>query len=519
MSPRSFPSRSPRQAIAIAIGLAVGGACAQPSGLTPVHGSATMHQAGATTTVSTTNGAGTRHSALDWRSFSVGQGQTVHFAQPDALSLSINRVTGNDPSRISGTLSSNGRLVLVNPAGIAIAPGAVVDTAGFTASTLGMSRADAIAGRLRFAVEDDKGKGKGKDDDDDDGGKGKGKAGKLDVDGRILARNGDVVLVATDLETAKGAVVEAKNGDVVLAAGRTVEITGRGLEGIHMELRAPQDRAVNLGTLRGDSVAIFAGQLRHHGLVQATAATASGGRVLLHALRDVDVHGRVEATKQDTGGTIHVTGEKVDLKGSAVLDASHARGGGEILVGGGSRGADARLDNARHVHVHKGAVLQADATQSGPGGTVIVWSDDKLDFDGTILARGADGGARGRVEVDARGNVKFRGRIDVSSSGSTGGGAGSGSSDSGGAGGGPGGGDAGNGGEAGPEKKGPPPEPLPFVPRQGQPEEVQSSMAVPESESTSYMASATALQEPPDSERKDPYKREVADDGVQCVTR
>ena len=73
--------------------------------------------------------------------------------QPSASSTSINRVTGSNPSAIYGTLSSNGNVVLVNPSGITVGAGAVVDTAGFTASSLQMSTADAQAGRLRFAAD------------------------------------------------------------------------------------------------------------------------------------------------------------------------------------------------------------------------------------------------------------------------------------------------------------------------------------------------------------------------------
>jgi filamentous hemagglutinin family protein len=56
----------------------------------------------------------------------VPQGGSTRFNQPDAASTSINRVLGNDPSRILGTLSSNGRLVLVNPSGITVGQGAAV---------------------------------------------------------------------------------------------------------------------------------------------------------------------------------------------------------------------------------------------------------------------------------------------------------------------------------------------------------------------------------------------------------
>src|SRR5215217_3279024 len=114
---------------------------------------------------------------------------------------------GRDPSSIFGTLSSNGKLVLVNPAGIAVGTGAVVDTAGFTASTLRMSEADALAGRLVF------------------GGDSLG-GGPLSIQGQIVARSGDVVLIAPNVQVGSQAVIQSTNGATVLAAGQKVEITG-----------------------------------------------------------------------------------------------------------------------------------------------------------------------------------------------------------------------------------------------------------------------------------------------------
>jgi hypothetical protein len=37
-------------------------------------------------------------------------------------------------------------------------------------------------------------------------------------------------------------VIQSPGGATVLAAGQKVEVTGRGLEGIHLQLQAPQDR-------------------------------------------------------------------------------------------------------------------------------------------------------------------------------------------------------------------------------------------------------------------------------------
>lgn len=388
--------RFARHAIGAAAAASLGAmALAQPAGLTAIHGSATVHQQGTRTTVTTTNGAGTSHSALDWRSFQVPGGTTTFFAQPNAASTSINRVTGGDPSAIFGTLGSNGRLVLVNPAGIAVGAGAVVDTAGFTASTLQMSRADAIAGRLRF-------------------GDGAQPGASLQVQGQVLARGGDVVLIGPQVEAGAQAAVESIGGDVVLAAGRKVELTGRGLEGIRMEVRAPGDRALNLGKLQGDSVGMFAGQLRHSGLIQASSAKVEGGRVVLQATGAAEVAGRIVASRADRGGSVHLTADHLVLRSATVIDASHARGGGEVLVGGGWQGRDARIANARQVDVEAGALLKADATLAGQGGVVVVWSDGTTRFSGHVSARGAGPqGHGGRAEVSGRGRLVFRGGADL----------------------------------------------------------------------------------------------------------
>ncbi|MCA0212027.1 MAG: filamentous hemagglutinin N-terminal domain-containing protein [Proteobacteria bacterium] len=382
-------------ALALAACFAANPLRAQPAGAQVIHGAATLSRSGANLTVTTQNGAGTSHSAINWQSFNVPGGSTAHFAQPGAASTSINRVLGNNPSAIFGTLSSNGRLVLVNPSGIAVGTGAVVDTAGFTASTLRMSDADALAGRMRFGQD------------------GLGGA-SLSVQGRVVARGGDVVLIAPQIDTGTQAVVQASGGDTLLVAGQKVALTGRGLEGIQLELQAPADRALNLGQLKGDSVAVFASQLRHSGLVQAQSATVQGGKVLLRGQASADVDGRVTAQRNggSQGGAIHVTGAQTTLQATAVLDASGPMGGGEVLVGGGWQGKGP-LANAQNTTALAGSVVRADATVQGDGGTVVLWSDGTTRTAARISARGGpQGGNGGRVETSGKTLVR-RGMPDV----------------------------------------------------------------------------------------------------------
>ncbi len=375
-------------------GAFMGLAHAQSTGLQAVHGAATMVTQGNHTVITTQNGAGTSHSALNWQSFGVAPGTTTQFNQPSAASTAINRVLGNNPSAIFGTLSSNGKLVLVNPAGIAVGAGAVVDTAGFTASTLRMSDADALAGRMRFG----------------DG----GIAGNLSVGGHIVARGGDVVLIAPSIETSQNAVIQSANGATVLAAGQKVEVTGRGLEGIHLQVQAPQDSAVNLGTIKGDAVGIFAGTLRHSGLISATQASAEGGKVVLKGQDAAEIEGTVTAQKGGLGGQIHATANKVMLKSGAVIDASGAAGGGEVLLGGGWQGKDARVSNAAETLAETGSTIRADATDNGNGGTVVLWADGATRFAGSVSARGGQhGGDGGNVEVSGKDTLQFRGHAEL----------------------------------------------------------------------------------------------------------
>lgn len=380
-------------AMTLASAFAPGVVLAQPSGAQAIHGQAALQQQGDKLTITTQNGANSSHSAINWQSFSIPGGTTTHFAQPNAASTSINRVMGNNPSQILGTLSSNGKLVLVNPAGIAVGAGAMVDTAGFTASTLRMSDADALAGRLVFG--------------DGTGG------GALNVNGHVLARHGDVVLVAPDLQVGADALVQAPNGSTLLAAGQKVAVTGRGLEGIQLELKAPADQALNLGRLEGDAVGIFASQLKHSGAIQATGVTVDGGRVVLKGGASADISGTVAATKGAVGGSVHATANKVMLRSGAVIDVSGATGGGEALLGGGWQGGDARVANAQDTAIEQGATVRADAVDSGNGGTVVAWSDGATRMSGAFSARGgAASGNGGMVEVSGR-YLNFQGTVDT----------------------------------------------------------------------------------------------------------
>jgi filamentous hemagglutinin family protein len=204
---------------------------------------------------------------INWQTFSIGSGEITRFNQPSPASAVLNRVITQDPSTILGSLQSNGRIFLVNPSGIVFGAGSRVDAAGLVASTLNLSDADFLAGRLRFAAAPG--------------------AGPV-VNNGTIATLGDpaapVYLIGPLV--LKGGVITSPGGEVLLAAGTSVEIVDPGTPNISVQITAPGNQALNLGTILAANgrVNIFAGLVRQLGAVQAdTLAVGQDGAIVLEA--------------------------------------------------------------------------------------------------------------------------------------------------------------------------------------------------------------------------------------------
>jgi filamentous hemagglutinin family protein len=346
-------------------------------------GTVTSNQVGNVLTVTNSPGA-----IINWRTFSIQAGETTHFAQTSASSTVLNRVL-NDPTVIYGTLSSNGRVWLVNPAGIMVGPGGKVDVAAFVASTLNVADADFLAGRSVFI---------------NDGG-----AGSVINRGEIRTPAGGSVYLIGSNVTNEGIITTPK-GETILAAGNTVSLIDSATPGVKVDITGAEGNATNLGTITAEAgrVGIAGVIVRNSGTVNASSVVSEGGRVFLKASQDayVDGNGRI-VTTGTKGGSVEVLGNRVAVTGNAEIDASGTgdtnAGGGRILVGGDYQGANPDIQNANITYFGPDATLKADAGKVGDGGTVIVWSDDTTRAYGSISARGgAAGGNGGLVETSGK---------------------------------------------------------------------------------------------------------------------
>jgi filamentous hemagglutinin family protein len=72
---------------------------------------------------------------VNWDSFSLAKDERVIFHLASSDSVALNRVIGPSKSEIFGAISSNGQIILLNPAGILIGKDAVIDTQSWMAST------------------------------------------------------------------------------------------------------------------------------------------------------------------------------------------------------------------------------------------------------------------------------------------------------------------------------------------------------------------------------------------------
>mgnify|MGYP003704260043 FL=1 len=375
----------------------------------------------------------TPNAIINWGSFSIGANEITKFVQQSASSAVLNRVVGQDPSAILGALQSNGRVFLINPNGIVFGAGSQINVGGLVASTMNLSNEDFLAGRLRF-----------------NGGLGNSVINQ----GNITTPQGGNVYLIGNAVTNNGIITSPK-GEVVLAAGNSVELVNPGTPDLRVEVTAPNNQALNLGSIVAESgrVGIYAGLINQSGTINAnsvvvgengqitlkssknidlaagsvtTANGPSGGKIDVQAGDTTLVSGVVEAKGQQLslpfgddeagkGGEIKLLGNLVGLTGNARVDASGESGGGTVLVGGDFQGKNPNVQNAFRTYVGEDVSIKADAITSGNGGKVVVWGDDVTRYYGNISARGgAQAGNGGNVEVSGKVFLDYDGRANTS---------------------------------------------------------------------------------------------------------
>ena len=354
---------------------------ANPSGGNVTGGKATISGEGS---ANVTINQASQRAFIEWNQFSIAKGETVKFVQPNAQSIAANKVVGVAPSEILGSLSANGRVILMNPNGIFFAKGSTIDAAGLIATTLDLDKQSFLSGgALKFTSASDL-------------------QSSVVNEGTITVSDaGLAALVAPHVKNS--GLIRAQLGTAVLASGKTfaVDLYGDGLlrfapgEGINETLVGADGQPLKAqieqaGEIQAGSVLLTASAAREvvnqsvniSGIVRATTASkkadgsirlSGSGKVVAESSSQLIANdGRVDADAAtlEVAGTIsskfiQLTGDHVAVLSGASLSSN----GGSILVGGDWQGSNS-VRQAITTMLEAGATIDA-----GQGGKVVLWSD------------------------------------------------------------------------------------------------------------------------------------------------
>ena len=434
---------STASSIAIAAATIIGlplKASSKPKGGQVVGGQATISNPNASTTQVDQS---TNRAIINWQSFDINAGETARFNQPSNKSITLNRVVGSqDPSKIHGSIVANGIVVVSNPDGILFGQNARIDVGGLVATTSNISNQAFMAGSLNFNIP------------------GKPNASIVNQGNISVANHGIAAFVAPGVRN--DGVIAARFGKVSLAAanGFTLDLYGDRLvnlvvndeiagQVIDVSTGKPMsDLSSNNGRITADGgvVALSAATARqavnsvvnNSGVIEARSVDRRGGKIILGAhtastkktsattIQKVKVSGRLDVSGQkldEKGGKVQVEGEEIVMAG-LIIDASGTNGGGRVLIGGdylggqdpqaiSQYGFDMETNpvaNATNVALTDTVTIKADATQSGRGGKVIVWSDGITVAAAKISARGGQlSGDGGFVETSGKQALHYLG--------------------------------------------------------------------------------------------------------------
>ena len=389
---------------------------ALPTGAQVVAGQASVHTAGSAMTVL----QGSDKAILNWQGFDIGANAGVRFVQPSAQSVALNRVLGNDPSRIYGQLSANGKVFLVNQNGVLFGASARVDVGSLVASSLALPDGEFLAGRYTFS--------------------GAANAGAVRNEGQIRSADGGYVALLGP-SVANAGSIDAPNGSVALGAGEQVgvDLRGDGLITLRVDRGAVAALVDNSGLVQADggrvelsakgADALARATVNNTGLVQARGLVSDGGSIRLVGDGEVHAGALDAASRNGAGGEVAVAGRFVALDGA--IDASGARGGSVDVKAAGTLSTAAATSVAGRagaggtVSYRSGGMLvesasaAIDASGAASGGSIGLHGDTGVLSSASYSARAANGSG-GRIDVSGL-DVRLLG-AQLDASGSTQGG-------------------------------------------------------------------------------------------------
>jgi len=242
---------------------------ASPTGGTVTSGTATINQSGTITNIN----QATNKASINWQDFSIKANETVNFNQPNASSITLNRVIGNERSIINGALNANGQVWILNSNGVLFGKNASINTSGLLATTAQLSDSNFNAGNYTFENST---------------------ANTVVNLGTIeVANNGSVVLASNEVRNE--GTIKAVKGKVHLvgADSYSLNLNGNSLVSLTVEKGVLDALVENSGTISASGGEIYLttnavnellkGVVNNTGVVEANSMDGLTGKVVAFA--------------------------------------------------------------------------------------------------------------------------------------------------------------------------------------------------------------------------------------------
>ncbi|MBM3252770.1 MAG: filamentous hemagglutinin N-terminal domain-containing protein, partial [Candidatus Omnitrophica bacterium] len=319
---------------------------------------------------------------VDYNSFSIARQETVNFNQPSANAVALNRVVGQDPSSIMGTLTANGNIFLINPNGVIFGRDSRVDVAGLVASTLNISNEDFLKGNYNFYKET-------------------GKNGYIINQGNITIKNGGYACLLSQAVENQGKI-EANLGTVVLASGEKMTLALDDLNDISVVIDEPVKEAIF-----GPDGKQMDSAIKNTGTI-----SANGGKVLLTAkvLNNVfnyaiNNSGIIEARSlSNHNGVVELTAEGAPIINTGTIEASELKVNtkdSDFINEGRIEAEKIEVKIKDADFINRGEVIADTYEDSTDAGEVIIEADEIAQH-GVISANACEEGSAGTIEIISR---------------------------------------------------------------------------------------------------------------------
>ncbi len=302
---------------------------------------------------------------VNWNSFSIAKGESIVITQPSSQSTLLNRVIGNNPSQIFGSLSANGQVFLVNPNGILFAPGSSINAAGIVASTLAIKDSDFLLQKYAFFKND--------------------AAGSVYNKGTIKA--GFTSLISSTNADNAGTIITSK-GSTGMAAGDgvTLSFDNDGLIALKVDKAAYNAQVKNSGVIEADG-----------GIVMLSTSAADA----------------LLATVVNNTGQLRAA--KIVIEGGSIVNSGNVEAGNKIATLAAGALINTGIFNAAEINAKVNNLLDAGTWKSGGGlngGNIIISATGSIEqtAESSMIT---DGSCGGNISITSGKSLYLSGKLSA----------------------------------------------------------------------------------------------------------